>query len=379
MSRIQGKSYPGSSHTGSSHLQPSLPCLQVKAVMFEAEASGALPPQPKKTRSLLWLALSVAVLAAVGIVGFSLRPRVYSVHHLQHVQDKIMSLASRVLDGDEEVTVSLWSMLREEGADKPSGMKVAAKLQQEMTAEASRPAWIVKFAAKAGKGPELLRQFKNVKRGAIEFEQSMNGEEAGSMLEDAFTIEEGGTDEVVIKAEVPATEKQEEMDGEMADAINSISPMFDFVVKTGRTVGEMFEHLDDPLPLLPGGIEVQVGAVVSSAIGDVVAEVTGPGPEVLALKTLSKIYAHQETTYKRDSAEYWGYFPSLSDEERKVKYMIRHLPASIRDALSGLDEFANGVKTLRFVGLPHRFMIDFTFHNFHIAPVLKALMEAVDQ
>merc|ERR1711992_82157 len=104
-------------------------------------------------------------------------------------------------------------------------------------------------------------------------------------------------DEVVITVTPP---EPEEAATDMEEAMK-VKPHFHAELQFGRTIDEMFEHIDENLATLPHGIKGQLTAAVAHTLFKAMAEMEGPsdGPSpLMMMSAMSKVETTQDFRYR---------------------------------------------------------------------------------
>merc|ERR1712029_1027675 len=60
---------------------------------------------------------------------------------------------------------------------------------------------------------------------------------------------------------------------------------------------------------------------------------------------------------------------------RHLRRDVAQIPPEIKDSLEGLNDLADGVKSVEILGLPGKMELMAKFTNFHIAPLINDLIE----
>merc|ERR1712087_177359 len=172
-------------------------------------------------------------------------------------------------------------------------------------------------------------------------------------------------------------------------------PKFTASLSTGRTIEEMYEHLDENVALLPGGVVGHVDAAFAhtmfQALKDVAQENAGrkdfgeevhvEGQKVDPVKILTSFASfdmNYEFRYRSETPSGFDDLPKLDEGVGMFTKEFGSGPRCVLDPIGGLADFADGLKTLEITGLPSKYGLLVTFKNFHITPILKTMAAAPD-
>merc|ERR1712241_1516443 len=185
-------------------------------------------------------------------------------------------------------------------------------------------------------------------------------------------------DEVVITATPP---EPEEAATDMEEAMQ-VKPHFHAELQFGRTIDEMFEHIDENLATLPRGIKGKLTAAFAHTLFKAAeAEMGGPGdggPSALMLMGgMANVDTTQELRY-RSGTDAFDQLPTLEVAALYAAMMLKSLPEEITEPMHGLADLADGVKSMELSGLPNNFEVVLTFTNVHVTPLMKKLIGDID-
>lgn len=241
---------------------------------------------------------------------------------------------------------------------------------------------VLPLLPRRAKKDDLLRVFKNVLNGALDYELQSNGEDSSTELKKCLTVTAGEGNEVVIRFIAPDdVDFVQDIEQDILEAVNAAKPKFIVKASSGRTFGEMLEHKDESLLVVSKGASGSVSAEIStgffeSALEDVPEEYRDPHADMLGgiLAALKSSSFSMHTVYKKDKVAQIE-FPTLGMVLSMIGDGMRHgIPASVRDPLIGFDEFSDGITKMDINGLPGDFRMDFVLNNVRVAPLFKELL-----
>lgn len=355
--------------------------------LSEEEVQAPLsPPVGRKPRRWVWAGLvGVATVGAFAAVAFSgAQPKRSSVHRFANA---VRAFSIRALQDKPDFVSSASFTFNEVDAEVPSktGLKVVLQ-QSEEEYEGSAAVMKVIFHAKEGKGKDLAEQIKKVqdafcKEQAVEYGEDAETNCAG-MLSIA-QVEEA--DEAAITLVLP---EDEEVEGKMEETMKGELPKFEFELFFGNTIKDMFDGIDTlRLPLLFNGVHASMDVAIPSALakeiseeGEEQDEAPGCPKKMIGIffSGLARQNVKYEVLYKSeaDLGSKWDSLPTSSELWSQLIALTQHLPRTVRDALQGLDEVADGLKSVSLSNLPEKLEVSAAFTNFKVSEVIKAMLEA---
>jgi hypothetical protein len=355
---------------------------------------------PKRNQSWKWKALTAAVACTMGAAIMCWPKHATGVDRLRELQRHIVreftSGHLRNLQDSSDVFVSDFSFLfNEEGKADPDKMGVRAEIQQAENHH-TRMSITTIFRAKEGKRDDLVQTLQAILDGQLKMITAMDGEDAANQMKELVEISAGSAeDEATVKVVMPDDDQMpEDQRGEVRDAVGAVEPKLVLELSTGRDIGEMWDHMDDNIAVTPAGIKFKSHSSVAAAMMEMASHVApvgppgfgagpppgfgagppGAGPDGVPpglFKGFASFGANMEVRYRSDSGGAFDDLPRLKDAVAQLAAMSMHLPASVREPMVGLDDSADGIKTVKVQGLPDKWEMVATFKNFHIAPLLK--------
>jgi len=293
-----------------------------------------------------------------------------------------MGFSSRALAEAADLKTSVGFIFAEEGQEDFAEMSMNAKVE---TTDAEVDSLTIKaiFAAKEGKGADLVKQFEAVVGGIKEYAMAMEGPHAGAMVDAILGVEAGEDDEAVIKIVPPPKEEKEE-EKKMEDAFEGLKPKFSASFTTGRSIEQMYKNADSNIAMLPHGVSGHVDATLSKALFE---QLKKPDPFIppniaesaKMLSAMALADMKYEFRYRGDdAAKAFDGLPNIKEAVEVFSKNFASAPESILEPIHGLADLSDGVKSVEISGLPHKYGILVTFKNFHITPILKDMIGDID-
>lgn len=329
--------------------------------------------------------LAAAVVATVGAaVGTTLRSKpVTPVQRLHKMRDSILkAFSTRALAEAADVTARIGFKWLEVGQEDPSAMSMEAVVE---TTDEKVDAMTLRlvFAAQEDKGEDLVAQFGKVISGIKDYIELAQGEGAGDMVDSIVSIKADEAYGAVITVLLPLNQEEDEAEKELASALKT-PPKFTASLSTGRSIEDMFKHLEDNVAVLPGGIVGHIDAAFYHTLMTAAAEgmdEAGMGGTVegMAPKLMSPIASYDmkyEFSYRPESG--FDELPNFKAAVGMFSAQLASGPPGILEPIAGLADFADGLNSIELTGLPHNYRVLVTFKNCHITPILKNIIVPSD-
>jgi len=354
---------------------------------FHEEGVEKVAVQRQRAGPWRRVGLAAAVVATLGAaVGTTLRSKPMTPVQRFHkkMQNSLLNaFSTRALAEAADLTARFSFIFAEVDQEDPSKMSMEAKVETTDEEVASLTVTAT-FAAQEGKGDDLVAQFKKVVAGLKSYLAAEQGQEAADMVDGIVSVEAGEEDEAVITFTPPPLPESDEEKGQFdKEFVASLKPKPKFTasVSTGRSIKEMYEHLDENIALLPGGVAGHVDAAFAHTLFKAIEDEVGggefekEGPNMMqVLGAMASISEKLELRYRSGSTGFDS-LPKLDGLAMSLAMAMGRVPAAILEPTAGLADVADGLKTLEISGLPHNYGLLATFTNFHITPLLKTLIE----
>lgn len=339
------------------------------------------PPQGRKPRRWVWAGLvGVATVGALAAVALSRAQKErYSVHRFANA---VRAFSVRALQDEPDFVSSAEITFNEVDAEAPSKTGVKFSMQQsEEEYEGSAPVLKVIFHAKEGKGEDLVAKIKQARDALCKAVGGQQGDDAEGDCEAKILVEQvEAADEVAITVVAPESAIDEQVKKDLEH-----QPTFEFEVFFGHSLKEMFDNRNDlAFPLLPGGMRASLNVAIPSALAsdiakDMSADERGP-QDMLAsfFSGFSRQNLKYEVLYKsaEDLGSLWQNLPtSQMAFDMLIKSFQAEAPPTVQAALKGLDEVADGLKSVSFGNLPGKYEFRGDFTNFKVSEVIKAVLD----
>lgn len=321
-------------------------------------------------------------MCAIGVMAMSRFQRRTPLDHVTRMGGLMRAFTKRALQDKSDLTTKAGFTFKEVGADDPSTTGVKMVMGVDADAgddEPVAPVLKVIFFAKEGKAEDLASHLTDAKDMYLQMMAEQNGEGMKNKMKDSISIEQvPDKDETLVTFKFPEDmPMQEDLEQNMEEGP---PPDMTAEVFFGRSIKDMFESRDTvALPKLPNGLKLSVSMKIASAMMSVGEEFGGPPvcPESQAMvEGLASVGLDAEVLYKAedDLADKWDLMDSKNAWAGAVA-MVQSMPASMTEKLVGVDESADGIKSVSVTGLPAKMKMEATFTNFKIAEVVKAILE----
>jgi len=339
----------------------------------------------RKPRRMVWAGLAgVIAMCAIGVMAMSRFQRRTPLDHVTRMGGLMRAFTKRALQDKSDQTTKVGFIFKEVGADDPSTTGVKVRLQVDADAGDDEPlATMLKviFFAKEGKGADLVSHFTDAKDVFLQITEEQHGEETAAQMKELISVEEvPDKDEALFTFKFPAEmPMEEELEQDMEEGP---PPELTAEVFIGRSIKDMFESRDTvAFPKLPNGLKLSASMKMASAVVSMGEEAMGGpsvGPESQALLLgIASLGLNAEVLYKAedDLADKWDVLDCKHAWDGVIA-TVQSMPAAVTEKLAGVDEAADGIKSVALTGLPDKMKMEATFTNFKIAEVVKALLEA---
>jgi len=343
----------------------------------DAPGGDAALKQKGKPWRKLGLAMAATATIAVATGAMTFRSRTMTpVERMHRLHSGLMrAFSTRALQEAADVTGTFGFTWAEEGQEDPDAMGIVADISTS-TEEHDHLQFSITFAAQEGKGADLAAQFQKVIDGTKDY-MDASDDTVGDITDVVSVMQVDDEDEVVITVTPP---EPEEAAKDMEEAMQ-VKPHFHAELQFGRTIDEMFEHIDENLATLPHGIKGQLTAAVAHTLFKALAEMEGPGdggPSALMMMgAMSKVETTHEFRY-RSGTDAFDQLPTLEMAAMGAAWTLASGPESIIHPMHGLADLADGVKSMKISGLPNNFEVVMTFTNVHVTPLIKKLIGDID-
>jgi len=351
--------------------------------MMDEEMVELVSTRETRPRSRMWVGLVMVIAGAVGVVGWTQsNHKVSRLSQLSMMHHGLMrAFHQRGLAEAPDTRIKLNLLLNEVGKPDPTTMSMSAEISESKDVH-MWPSFTSTFKAKEGKQEALVGQLKNIVDAII---VSMNGTASPGMVEELkerLEVSPGKvTDTVDIMLKLP--KEDEEMKGVdlLGDGLKQAKPTFTAEFATGRTIAEIFENSDDNVLTLAGGLKASIDTEFASLIWEAGRDFAPDYGEFDILKGFARFGTTFSFLYKspEETKEAFAGVPSLEHEIDNIKKEFAgEMPKGVQGPMKGLDEVADGLVEVKLTGLPENYQIIATLNNCHIAPLIKAMIEATE-
>lgn len=334
----------------------------------------------------------VAATAAIGAVVAAVTSARQPISALKHMQvfhkGLVKAFSARSLAETADFTGKFEFLFAEEGQEDLNGLSMKIFMAKDEEQEGQEVAIV--FEALEGKGEDLVNQLNKVVEAVAEGR--------GDEFKENIRVELGDAehpDRAVVTITVPEGEADEEEEAAETEIGESMQepPDLTATLTFGRTIKEMYDNADDNIAKLTRGVKLNIDAVfahsmltglqdAAKAEGVALPPVMGID-EAKIMAALSSESYKAEIRYKPDGERFeaaFGHLPNLHQAVQRASAKLKALlqPAETL-AISGLAEFADGVSSIEYRGLPHGNVLRAEIQHFHPTLLLKEILDDAEE
>jgi len=334
-----------------------------------------------RPRGRKWVGLAMVIAGAVGVVGWTqINHKVSRLTQLSMMHHGLMrAFHQRGLEEAPDTRLRLNLLLNQVGMPEPTTMSISAEISESKDVH-EWPFVTTTFKAKEGKQEELVRQVKDVVGAISDWAKEHGDEGLVEELEQRVEVSAGkSVDTVDIIVKLPKEEVEKKAVDMIGDGLKESKPTFTAEFATGRTIAEIFENSGENVVTLAGGLKASIDTEFASLMWEAGRDLVPDFGEFDILKGFAQFGTTFSFLYKspEETEEAFAGVPSLDKEITDFKNgFAGSMPKGVRGPMKGLDEVADGLVEVKLTGLPDNYQIIATLNNCHIAPLIKAMIEA---
>jgi len=353
--------------------------------MMDEEMVELVSTRETRPRGRKWVGLAMVIAGAVGVVGWTqTNHKVSRLTQLSMMHHGLMrAFHQRGLAEAPDTRLKFNLLLNEVGKPDPTTMSVSAEISESKDVH-KWPSVTTTFKAKEGQQEALVKQVKDILTAMIDFAKNSTDSPPGMVkeLQDRVEVSAGdATDTVDIRVKLPQEEAEKKGVDMLGDGLKQSKPTFTAEFATGRTIAEIFENSGDNVVTLAGGLKASIDTEFASLIWEAGKGLAPDYGQFDILKGFAQFGSTVSFLYKspEETKEAFAGVPSLEKEiEDFKKGFAGDMPKGIQGPMKGLDDVADGLVEVKLTGLPENYQIIATLNNCHIAPLIKAMIEATD-
>lgn len=356
---------------------------------FGADGIAAPTRRAWPLRRIGVLVAATAAIGALFVTVTSARQPVSALKHMQVFHKGLMkAFSTRALAETADFTGTFEFLFAEEGQEDLDGLSLKIFMAKDEEQEGQEVAIV--FEALEGKGEDLVNQLTKVLDAVAEGR--------GDEFKENIRVEAGDADHpdrAVVTITVPegeADEDEEAAETEIGESMQE-PPDLTATLTFGRTIKEMYDNADDNIAKLTRGVKLNIDAVfahsmltglkdAAKAEGVDVPPVMGLD-EAKVMAALSSESYKAEIRYKPDGERFEAAFGHLPNLHQAVQHASAHLKTLLQPAetlaISGLSEFADGVSSIEYRGLPHGNVLRAEIQHFHPTLLLKEILDDAEE
>jgi len=343
-------------------------------MLMDQEARTVRQP---KARHWVWVGLALVTVGFVAVLSTSFKPRQSTLGmKMAHGHSVMSAFTERLLSvppsnrpGSHTHSSHVHHLLISEvGAAAPSAMSINLKLSQ-----AKFPDTAAYFTVKAkdNKFEQLVAFLDKEKKELTKLADVGSGTRHGAWTANSISILTLANNH----AEIMVTSKKQHLFTDMKPDWVRARPVYwmnvSFGADLGAIVNDEYAHFPAALKGLDVKGDFQMSEVILREIAQQVSEKWRRQVELVRMITSQNLSLDMRYTSDAD----FSMLPTVNDAVKFFTKEVAQLPEKNREILQGLDALIDGVTSLRIQGLPDKNQLEVEFKNFHIAPLLKDVID----
>jgi len=334
----------------------------------------ALTVRQPKARHWVWFGLAVATVGFVAVLSTSFKPRHSTfAMHISHGHSLMRAFTGRVLAAQADnpgFTSSSHFLINEAGAEAPSAMSINSKL---VKVEHPDKVAFVTVKAKEGKEAALQTALEELLNETLKLMGEMKGEDMADLVRQHVSVNKS-EGHVAIKVLDPTPLDVDDMEKDFESA-----PDFNLNLSFGSGLKELMENKEAHFPVALKSLGVDGSLAMSEAILKDSEEHLPPhmGAQLDLTRLIMAESLSLELLYRPDGD--FSKLPTVGDLTALMANTLSEFPREFLDKLAGLDQFIDGVTSVKVGGLPGKLQLEVEFNNFHIAPMLREVIDNIPE